>query len=91
MVDVGNRNWADVVVYAVRAGTRWRLGMVTSMSERTFRVPEGSGVATGTIQFLVDPIGSGRGFQTDPVSVFPGQRLRFSVEPRLPLSYVVVR
>lgn len=91
LIEVGNKNWSDVVVYAIRAGMRWRLGMVTSMSERTFRIPESAGVATGSLQLFVDPIGSSQGYATEPINVWPGQRLRFTVESRLPLSHVIVR
>ena len=90
VVEVGNRNWSDVVVYAVRSGMRWRLGTVASMSEMTFRVPESAGLTTGSMRLMVDPIGSSNGFATEPISVMPGQRVRFNVEASLQLSNIMI-
>src|SRR4051812_17346683 len=62
---VQNHNWMDVVIYAVRGGTRSRLGQVTSMSEVTFTVKASFLGAGNDLRLLVDPIGSNDSFITD--------------------------
>ncbi len=90
IVRVENRNWADVVVYAVRSGRKQRLGMVTSMSMSRFRIPEAMVVGTGDLQLLVDPIGSSNGYLSAPVQVGPGQDIAFNVQNYLPMSTISV-
>lgn len=84
-VTVDNNNWLDVVVYAVRSGARFRLGMVPGLSSETLRVPPGLGV-DGTVSLLVDPIGSNIMYATDQITVAPGQRVELTVRNRLSMS-----
>ena len=90
IIRVDNRNWADVVVYAVRSGRKQRLGMVTSMSMARFRLPESMVVGSGELQLLADPIGSSGGFLSAPVLVNPGQDIAFNVQNYLPMSSISV-
>jgi hypothetical protein len=87
-VRVQNQNWSDVVVYAVRGGRRHRLGMVTSMSSARFRLPRGLAMGSGDLQLVVDPIGSSRGFTSQPIHVGNGQDIALSVQNHLPMSTV---
>lgn len=89
-VRVENRNWSDVVIYAMRAGRSYRLGMVTSMNTIRFRLPPGLSVGGGDIRLVVDPVGSGRRFTTAPVMATAGQEVAFTVENHLPISSVSV-
>ncbi|HEX8691834.1 MAG TPA: hypothetical protein VF746_05415 [Longimicrobium sp.] len=91
-VKVENRNWQDVVVYAVRegSGVRARLGMVTSMSTQTFRIPRHMLAAGDNIRLQVDPIGSTRGYVTEGILLRPGQQASFSVMNHLPMSTLSV-
>jgi hypothetical protein len=90
-VKVSNYNWMDVVVYAVQGNSRVRLGQVTSMSNASFRLParmvENS---TQSVRLMVDPIGSTEGWQTDGISVRPGERVEFNVQNSLSFSSVLV-
>ncbi|MBX6364276.1 MAG: hypothetical protein IRZ00_10450 [Gemmatimonadetes bacterium] len=83
---VANHNWLDVDVYAVREGTKYRLGTVTSMTAQVFRLPSGLATPSGDFQLLVDPIGSNEVFVTEPLLVAPGQLVDWSIENHLALS-----
>jgi hypothetical protein len=91
MLRVSNYNWMDVVVYAVQGGTRVRLGQVTSMSNASFRLPARM-VDNGVqgVRLMVDPIGSTEGWQTEGISVHPGQQVQFNVQNSLSFSSVLV-
>lgn len=85
-VRVENHNWLDVDVYAVREGTKYRLGTVTSMTAHVFQLPAGLFTQSGDFRLLVDPIGSSEVFVTEPLLVGPGQQVDWSVENHLALS-----
>jgi len=89
-IRVENRNWSDVVVYAVRSGRRHRLGMVTSMSSARFRLPRGMATGSGDLQLVADQIGSSRGFVSEPIHISTGQEIALSVQNHLPMSTVSV-
>ncbi|HEX7120502.1 MAG TPA: hypothetical protein VF212_17045 [Longimicrobiales bacterium] len=84
-----NNHWNDVTVYAVRDGTRFRLGTVTAMNRGSFTVPAAA-AAAGEVRLLLDPIG-GSAYLTEPVLVRPGQVIELSIENHLPLSSWSVR
>ena len=91
MLKVSNYNWMDVVVYAVQGNSRVRLGQVTSMSSASFRLPARMVEnATQNVRLMVDPIGSTEGWQTDGISVRPGERVEFNVQNSLAFSSVLV-
>lgn len=75
---VQNDNWMDVVVYAVRGGSRFRLGQVSSVQSAVFELPS---VALGTsngLYILADPIGAvnaERMFATDDIMIAPGHTI----------------
>ena len=75
---VQNDNWMDVVVYAVRGGSRFRLGEVTSIQSAVFELPSVALGASSGLYFLVDPIGAitnERMFATDDIMVAPGHTI----------------
>jgi hypothetical protein len=85
-VMVHNNNWADVDVYAVRDGTRTRLGSVTTAGSARFALPGALLAGASRFQLLVDPIGSRVGYVTQPLLVGPGQRIDLNVENNLNLT-----
>lgn len=85
-VEITNHNWADIVVYAVHLGTRYRLGMVTSMSQRVLEVPRSVNAAVDGISLLADPIGSDDSYQTQNIMPGPGDAIIFVVESNLGIS-----
>jgi hypothetical protein len=84
-LEVHNDHLQDVNIYAVRAGTRFRLGTVLSNTTETFTVPPAM-LMPGDFRLLADPIGSARTFLTDPLLVQPGQVIEFNVQNYLNLS-----
>lgn len=90
-VQVINNNWADMTVYVESSGTRKRLGTVTSMARRRFRVPASQLGATGEVRLVADPIGARNALVTFPVQMWPGQTVEFTIENQLATSSVVVR
>jgi hypothetical protein len=86
MVRVRNYNWADITVYAVRNGTRVRLGTVTSMREEVFTIPRAIASGASDLRLLADPIGSSRTYWTDALVVSPGQTVDLTLENNIDLS-----
>jgi hypothetical protein len=77
-VYVQNDNWLDMVVYAVRGGARFRLGMVTSVQSAVFQLPQAALGATNSLFLLADPIGGNQSydmFATDDIMMAPGHTI----------------
>lgn len=89
---VKNQNWLDMRVFMVRNGARVSLGTVTSMSERTFELPEAvlGGGGFGA-RVVADPIGSRRGWVSESLSFFPGDQLEVTLQNHLGISYLTFR
>lgn len=85
-LEVDNNHWSDVIVYAVRYGTRVRLGDVRSMSHQTLRLPRSYVNGAGPLQLLLRPLASGPGVTLAPIIVRPGQRIALTVQNRLQIS-----
>lgn len=91
VLEVHNRNWQDMHVYVLAGGQRWSLGMVTSLAERTFDLPDGVFGSAGDIIFLADPVGSVVVYHSDPVLLEPGDRVQWTLQNRLSHSSLFVR
>jgi hypothetical protein len=89
-ISVENRNWMDMNVYLVQGTTRVRLGMVTGMSRATFSMPRGMEGYPGQLRLLADPIGSLRGYLSEPVQIRPGQQVALQVGDNLNQSFVSI-
>ncbi len=85
LLHVNNRNWRDVDVYAVRHGTRLRLGTVAAMASGDYKVPMAI-MAGGDFEFLVAPVGETNGYTTQSVFLEAGQTVDLQVENNLSLS-----
>jgi hypothetical protein len=83
---VTNNNWLDIRLYAVRAGSRQVIGVVRAFETEAFELPRHLLAAHG-IQLYVDPIGSPQWYQTDVISVSPGQVIELVVQERLAQSH----
>jgi hypothetical protein len=89
-VAVTNNHWLDIAVYAVRAGTRFRLGTVRGLSEDSLPL-RSSVVGSGdNIRLLVSPIGSRGGHLTDYLSIGGDRWIHFQVQNPLNLSSFTV-
>ena len=90
-VMVSNQNWLDVDVYAVRGGSRLRIGQVTGSGSARLKIPANAIVA-GQVQLMADPIGSNERYVTEVMSVAPDQRVQLIVAPAMRMSsYSVIR
>lgn len=90
-VHVENHNWLDMHVYASRAGGPLRsLGMVTSMSSGTFRLPEDLAMAGTDLRMVVDPIGGSGIYVSQPLLASPGGEIVITVQNTLALSYTTL-
>lgn len=87
---VENHNWLDAKIYALRSGTRIRLGTVTSMRTGRFVVPP-MARAPGHVRLRVELLGSNEAHTTDEILVQPGNHVYWSIENYLPLSSYSVR
>ena len=88
-VTVKNSNWMDMDVFAVRGGTRARVGSVTGLTTATFRVPANF-APDGVLQLMVDPVGSDGAYVTDKIVVAPGQRVELTIGSVLRMSTFAV-
>lgn len=77
-IEVDNQDFNDAVIYTLIGGTRMRLGTVTGEGERHFTIPW-TPLAVG---MQIHLIGGGT-YDTEAVSVQPGDRLKVIVMPGL--------
>lgn len=90
VVLVENNNWQDATVYVVGPGPRARLGTVTSMTSKRFRVPLALQSPEG-LQLQANLIGSSARNLTNRILVNPGHQVRWTLENQLALSSYSVR
>lgn len=86
VVEVQNRNWADITIYVIRSGMRQRLGSVVSMTTERLKVPAGVLSGSEGIRLHVEVLGSRDAFTTEAIQVQPGDRVQFDVENHLAIS-----
>jgi hypothetical protein len=87
---VVNNNYADVDVYAVRAGSRVRIGTVTGNSKSSFRL-DPSLYPTGDLSLYAYPIGGFGSARSGRLSVARGDEVEFRIMPVIDQSTVVIR
>lgn len=81
-VQVENRGWVDMTIYAVEGGAqRRRLGVATATSSATFVIPRDIVAGGREIQFLADPIGGRGNSTTQRIYVTPGQTVVLQISP----------
>lgn len=88
---VRNSNWADAAVYIQASGTMTRLGEVTSMNTRSFRIPARALYNTRGVQLWVDLLGTSRRYPIDAVDIPPGVTAELTIENQISLSRLVLR
>jgi hypothetical protein len=88
MVHVANNGFADVTVYVLQSGMRWRLGTVTGLSQQRFSLRLSNDA--GDINLLADPIGGSRGYLSPAVRVQPGEAVDLRLHATLSMSSVSV-
>lgn len=78
---VANNSIFDVRIYVLRAGQRYRLGLVGSGATITF--PLGRFLIDREIALYAEPVGARGQQRSDAIYVRPGQEVRFELERRL--------
>ncbi len=85
-VEVVNYNLSTVRVLVIRAGARYRLGIVATNGSSTFEIA-GSLLPDGSrIQVLAEVIGGSGSVATDEILVRPGLVIQWTIETRLSQS-----
>jgi hypothetical protein len=81
MLQVENRGFADMVVYAISGAQRIRLGIATGNSTRAFTIPRILLRGAGPLRFLADPIGGSRSPVSEEMVVHPGDIVTLTIPP----------
>jgi multidrug efflux pump subunit AcrA (membrane-fusion protein) len=80
-IEVENRRFADMVIYALDGTRRIRIGTATGNLTTRIRIPAHI-VATGReVRFVADPIGSDRTGVSEQIFVQPGQTVKLTILP----------
>ena len=82
LITVHNRNVLDMTVYVQRNTQRFRLGMVTAGTDKTFTLSEHIVVDSPLLQFIADPIGSPRNILIEELNIFPGDEVDLYISAR---------
>jgi hypothetical protein len=88
-VHVANNNFADITVYVVQSGMRWRLGTVTGLSRQAFTMPR-LAYDAGDLFLLADPVGGARSYLSPAVRVHAGEAVDLQLHATLSMSSVSV-
>jgi hypothetical protein len=81
MVQVDNRGFADMVIYAVSGSQRVRLGLANGNTTKSFTIPVTLTRGAGPLKFLADPIGGSRSPITEELVVQPGDIVTLTIPP----------
>jgi uncharacterized oligopeptide transporter (OPT) family protein len=81
MLQVENRGFADMVIYAVSGAQRVRLGIATGNSMKSFSIPAALTRGAGPLRFLADPIGGSRTPISEDIIVQPGDIVSLTIPP----------
>jgi hypothetical protein len=81
LLQVENRGFADMVIYAISGAQRIRLGIATGNSVKAFTIPNTLLRGAGTLRFLADPIGGNRTPISEEMAVQPGDIVTLTIPP----------
>ena len=81
MLQVENRGFADMVIYAISGAQRVRLGIATGNSTKSFTIPSSLIRGSGPLRFLADPIGGRRTPISEDIVVQPGDIVTLTIPP----------
>jgi hypothetical protein len=85
-LQVENRNWNDIVIYALVNGSRTRVGNVGATRSTTIRLPQSLMPSSSMLELVLDPLGSRTTFRTGGILVNSGQRVFLTIENELRLT-----
>ena len=89
-VTVHNEQWADMRVYVIDGSAEYRLGTVTAMSSATFKVPKVIS-SPSELRFFAASLTSDESGSSEPVTVFAGSAVEFTIGQTRVLSSLFVR
>lgn len=81
MLQVENRGFSDMVIYAISGAQRVRLGIATGNSTKSYSIPSSLIRGSGPLRFLADPIGGRRTPISEDIVVRPGDIVTLIVPP----------
>ena len=88
---VDNENFENFDVFLVQgSGMRTRLGMVSGAGTTSYTLAPDLW-AGGTVRVVAKPIGGFGTARSDPLTVFGGSTITFTIEPDVSASYATVR
>lgn len=76
---IENDNPSTVTVYALRNGSRQRIGTVTGLSSQQFTIRRNMLGTDGELRVGVDPVGSSRLYTAQPILVTEGDTIELTV------------
>ena len=86
VLNVVNHHWQDVRIYLIGSGQALRVGTVTAVTEHSFTLPSWMLGSSRIIRSYANAIGGSAYYQTDPISVQPGQYVEIRLETDLSRS-----
>lgn len=85
-VEVVNRNWNTMRIYAVIEGVSHRLGTVSGLSAQRLRLRRAWVGSSAELEIVAVPIGRRGATITQRMLIFPGDALEYRIESNLGLS-----
>lgn len=86
VLNIVNLHWQDVRIYIIGSGQALRVGTVTAVTEHSFTLPSWMLGSSRVIRIYANAIGGTDYFQTDVISVQPGQYVELRLETDLSRS-----
>ena len=86
VLNVINHHWQDVRIYIISSGEVMRIGTITALTEHSFTLPSWMLGSSRIIQVFANSIGGNDYYETDPLSVQPGQYVEVRLETDLSRS-----
>ncbi len=90
LLEVENHNWADVVIYPLVDGKRYRFLQVGAAKDVAREIPPERQGSMGQLRFAVHRIGSPDEHVTELVSLRTGRTIRLTLESDLERSSIAV-
>lgn len=90
MVVVENHSWSDMRIYAVRSGTRYRLGTAYTLRPVELEVPQFLLAEIAGLELIAVPIGGGGTHYSGNVLINKGESLVWRLENRPSFSSVLL-
>jgi hypothetical protein len=79
---VDNQSFLDANIYVLRGSQRIRLGLAGGNTRSRFTIPANLIFGVTTLQFLADPVGSGRTPVSNEIRISEGEEVRLTIPPR---------